>query len=108
MKKQEYIVIGKYDCERNSWIPDGDIRHVVSGHRTESAAWKAAHRAHGELGGCDGSDMLTKVMILAPQGYEVEEYEDTYDYDGILYIECDYWGGHRVDHNGLGFISIPR
>ena len=108
MRKEKYIVTGKYDSQRNSWIPDGDIRHVVSGHRTESAAWKAAHRAHGLLGGCNGSDMLTEVMARAPKNYKPDEEEDTYDYDGALYIECDYWSGHVIGHDGHGFTATPR
>jgi hypothetical protein len=108
MRNQKYIVIGRHDCERNSWLPDGDIRHKVSGHRTETAAWAAAEKAHSELGGCDGSDSLTKVMIRAPEGYDPDEYEDTYDHDGILYLECDFWGGHKIRHDGYGLVAVPK
>ena len=113
MKKMEYIVIGKYDSERNSWIPDGDIRHVCSTHRSEGAAWIAAQKHHGKLGGCDGSDILTSVMRRAPRGWKPpEEYGDDpidwYDFDGTYYIECDYWSAHDVVFTGSGLAAVPR
>jgi len=106
----KYIVIGRYDCERNSCIPDGDIRHVRSGHNTQPTAWLAAHRIHTSLGGCDGSDMLTKVMeryarfdsrksrdfrTEADDG-ENPSHADWYEHAGWLYIECDFWAAHQI------------
>ena len=108
MRKEKYIVIGQYDCQRNSWIPGGDIRHFISGHRTESSAWHAAHRAHGALGGCSGSNELAKVMARAPRRFTPGEDEDTYDHEGALYVECDFWAGHSIRHDGLGFVATPK
>ncbi|RLB65124.1 MAG: hypothetical protein DRH04_10810 [Deltaproteobacteria bacterium] len=110
MKAQKYIVIGKYDSERNSWIPGGDIRHVCSSHRSERAAWEAAERHHYDLGGCDGSDLLTDVMVRGPrldsraakvwledQKGEYSGYEDYYEHEGYLYFGCDYWSAHHFE-----------
>ena len=113
MKKMEYIVIGKYDSERNSWIPDGDLRHVCSTHRTEGAAWSASRKHHKDLGGCDGSDSLATVMRRAPQGWTPpddygDEMIDWYDYDGTYYVACDYWSGHNIVFDGMGFSVVPK
>jgi hypothetical protein len=52
--------------------------------------------------------MLTKVMVKAPQDYTVDKHEDTYDFSGTIYTECDFWGGHEIRHDGLGLVMIPR
>jgi len=115
MKAEKYIVIGKYDCERNSYIPGGDIRHVCSGHRTERAAWVAAPRHHSALGGCDGSDMLTSVMQrFARCGSKrakellADEMVDSYEHAGWVYCECDYWAAHRAVFTGQGFAAVVK
>lgn len=111
MNATKYIVIGRYDCERNSWIENGDIRHCISGHNTESAAWRAAAKAHGSLGGCDGSDSLAEVMAryaklgsrkaqkyleLADSVYPPQGAEDSYEHAGWLYVPCDFWNAHEI------------
>ena len=118
MKAQLYIVIGTYSHEQNSWIPDGDIRHYVSGHRTSRAASIAADEAHEDLGGCDGSNMLAEVMKrFARLGskdatkYTDAEYgsdEDaanTYEHAGWLYLEESIWDRSTivVTQGGLGY-----
>jgi hypothetical protein len=98
----KYIVIGKYAHERNSWAPDGDIRHVVSCHRHKSAACSAADKAHYDLGGCDGSDLLAKVMVRAARLGSRKAAEapagsqDHYEYAGWLYVEVPFWDDHEL------------
>ena len=109
MKAQAFIVIGRYDSERNSWIEGGDIRHLVSGHHSERAAWRAAERAHSDLGGCDGSSSLTDVMrkfapldsrkaqeFIAKTQVWDSEGSDYYESQGWLYVPCDFWAAHEV------------
>ena len=103
MNATKFIVIGKYDSERNSWIEGGDIRHVVSGHRTESAAWRASEEAHGDLGGCDGSNSLATVMARyarlgsrKSQAYINGDEGDYYEHADHLYVPCDFWKAHKV------------
>ena len=106
---RQYIVIGRYDCERNSWIPGGDIRHFISSHNSGPAAWRAAERAEGDLGGCDGSDSLTAVLRkfarlgtrraaafhAALEGDESQS-ADYYEHAGWLYVGCDFWAAHKI------------
>lgn len=115
----QYIVIGKHDSERNSWIEGGDIRHVCSGHNTERAAWVACEHAHRGLGGCEGSDMLSSVMaryarlgsrkardyIADSEDGENPSYADYYKHAGWLYVPCDWWSAHQiiVTPGGLGY-----
>lgn len=107
IRASKYIVIGRYDCERNSWIPGGDIRHVCSGHNTEPAAWHAAEKHHTALGGCDGSDSLTDVMVRGPrmntrkarqilEDARWDSQVDWYKHAGYLYLGCDYWAAHKI------------
>ena len=115
VRAERYIVVGCYDSERNSWLEDGDIRHVCSGHRTERAAWIAADRHHDLLGGCDGSDRLTDVLRrYAREGSRrAQRFDDndglidTYLHAGYLYIGCDFWGGHNIVPAGGALIAVP-
>jgi hypothetical protein len=105
---QQFLVIGQYDSERNSWIPGGDIRHVVSQHRTERAAWRACDRAHSHLGGCDGGNSLaTVVRRFAKIGSrkakawlerqdQYSTFADWYEHDGWLFVGCDFWQSHKI------------
>lgn len=111
IRKGKYLVIGIYDSERNSWIPDGDIRHAISTHRTLAAAHAAADRAHGDLGGCDGSNSLTEVCrrltkteakhLLAEA--DDDNQPDIYEHDGTPYLVLSCWDGATIGHDGLGF-----
>ncbi len=97
MRATKYIVIGRHDCERNSYIPGGDIRHVVSHHHSLPAAARAADKAHEELGGCDGSDPLTQVMRrLESADSTPDETDDTYDYAGCQYIVVNVFDSHSI------------
>ena len=113
MKAQKYIVIGRYDSERHSYIPGGDIRHVCSSHRTDGAAWAAAPRHHDALGGCLGSDMLTTVMERCARCGSKRANElladdeiDSYQYAGWLYCAVDYWSSHRAVFVGGGLVGV--
>jgi hypothetical protein len=117
-KTSEYIVVGRWNSERNSWIEDGDIRHIVSQHRTEYAAWIGAQNAHKNLGGCDGSDSLATVLrrgarLGSQKAKEIEEkvrgeYADTYEHGGWLYVGCDYWKAHSIVPFGGALLAIPK
>ena len=97
-------MLGRYDSERNSWIEGGDIRHVVSGHHTERAAWIASEKAHRDLGGCDGSDSLATVMQKfarvgsrkAKPIVEDQYTPDWYEHAGWIYVGCDFWAAHQI------------
>ena len=113
MRKERYIVVGRHACERGSWIPGRDIRGVQSAHRSESAAWRAAQVAERHLGNCDGADSLTDVLVRAPAGLlpsdELDgELEDTYDFEGTLYVGFDYWKAHRIEYTGFGPVAIVK
>jgi hypothetical protein len=98
----KYIVIGRFSHERNSWVPNGDIRHVVSGHRRLSAARRAADATQYARGGCDGSDLLSKVMIRAARLGSRKAAEvaggshDHYEYAGWIYVEVPFWDDHEL------------
>lgn len=106
MSSSKYIVIGRFDCERNSYLPAGDIRHVVSNHRTLHGAAVAADRAHRALGGCAGGDMLAQVMERREPGAPpADEWADTYEHAGCLYVAVDRLGGtHAVTVGPHGLV----
>ena len=113
MRKEKYIVVGRHASERGSWMPGRDIRGVQSAHRTEGAAWRAARVAERNLGNCDGADSLTDVLVRAPAGLlpsdELDDkLEDTYDFEGTLYVGCDYWKAHRIEYTGFGPVAIVK
>ena len=109
MRKERFIVIGRRASEQDSWVPGRDVWGVQSTHRTEGAAWRAARIAERNLGNCDGADPVTEVMARAPAGYiPDDEVEDTYDFGGVLYVECDYWKAHRIEYSGFGPVAIVK
>jgi len=109
MRVTRYIVIGRHDSERNSWIENGDIRHVVSCHYTLAAAAKAVFPAHRALGGCDGSDLLAHVAERMPRGWEPEdEYADTYEHAGRIYRVLSVWDTHEAVPAPGGLGLAPR
>lgn len=99
-----YIVIGRYDSERNSYIPGGDIRHLISEHDSLADAARAADAAHADLGGCDGSDALAQVMRLMEAGETADDFDDTYEHDGARYIAVNVFDSHEItaEDGGLG------
>ena len=112
MKAAQYIVVGKYSHEQNSWVPDGDIRHVVSSHRTERAAWISADKAHFGLGGFDGSNRLADVLRRRYRLHErgkADLYVNTYEHAGWIYVPCDFWAAYEIVEipGGLGFRLPP-
>lgn len=109
MKATKYIVIGRYSHEQNSYIPNGDIRHVISGHRDRLAAARAAEKAHYDLGGCEGGDMLAQVMRRMEPAEPVRDTDDTYEHAGRMYMEVSVWDTHEVEvaRGGLG-LKVKR
>jgi len=97
-KARKYIVVGSYNS-------DTDLKHVCSGHNYVTNAWKASKKAHYNLGGCDGSNLLCKVMeryapiaSLKAKAITEDRYQqhDIYIHGGYVYIGCDYWANHTV------------
>lgn len=117
MKATKFIVIGVYSHEQNSWIPDGDIRHVCSCHNTLRGASIAAGKAHFSLGGYDGSNMLAEVMqkfarigSKKAKRYTEADYYDyerhsanMYEHAGWLYLEVSIWDRSEVVATSGGF-----
>ena len=109
MNAAQYIVIGTYSHEQNSWIPNGDIRHHVSSHRNESSAWGAAEKAHYKLGGYNGSNRLANVMrrfakLGSRKAATIPDHENTYKHAGYLYVECDFWSAHEIRWTRSGLV----
>ena len=104
MKAQKFIVVGKHESEQNSWIPNGDIRHFISGHRSCSAASESADVAHFNLGGFNGSNMLAEVMRkFAPLASKrADRYQEqnpvanTFEHAGWLYTDVSVWDRSEV------------
>ena len=107
MRATRFIVIGCYDHERNSWIPDGDIRHVVSCHHAVESAARALFPAHRRLGGCDGGDLLTAVARRLDVGEQPDESADTYEHAGRTYEVLGVWDTHEAQFSGQAFDLVP-
>jgi len=108
MNATKYIVIGRHDCERNSWIEGGDIRHVVSCHRTLAGAAAAVFPAHRALGGCDGSDLLAAVARRLESAEKVDEDADVYEHAGARYLVLSVWDSHEVAPAYGGLALVPK
>ena len=108
MRATKYIVIGKYDSERNSWIEGGDIRHVVSCHRTLGAAAASVFPAHRALGGCDGGSCLATVARRLERGEEYETTANIYKYAGRRYLVLSVWDTHEVAPAAGGLALKPK
>lgn len=107
MHAYKYIVIGRYDCDRNTTRMDGGrIDHLISSHRSLRCATRAADRAHYDLHGCTGSQPLAQVMRRLAPGEAAAEEADLYAHAGHQYLGLHWWDTHRIAPaaGGLGLV----